>query len=638
MKMFFFITLLFAQSLLSKEWPYPQDTPQTKPINIGTASDRPYDISRLILARGPYNASLNPQGTIVAYMSDVSGAPQLWLMHIKVKKVTQLTFGNGITNYLWHPNGKELIYGADNNGDEREAFNLISIDGLHEKIVLPFSDAYRVPGWFDASGRHFAYSSTERNGRDFDIYVVDFNAQSNKLTPRLMYQAEYFFRPHQWQPNGEHLIVTEAVGEDGANVYLLNNSNGKMSSVFKPQIPSNYDNFVWSGSGESFYFTSNEGQEMNALRQYDLSSATERILFSGDYDIESVQVCMQGKYLVWTTNESGFDKLHIYHLQRDNQQQIPLPQGVYSLSCAEQGKDLLVRITGPTTPGSVYLVDLTNQQTELLLAPNMAGVDNEEMLSPIAVGMPARDGVTIYGLLYLPRSKQNTLPPIIFNVHGGPTSQSRASWKPAIQYLLGKGVAVLDINVRGSTGFGKTYAQLDNQEKRLDSVRDLVDALAWLKKEGTVNVERSAVMGRSYGGYMVNAVMGAYPDAFSAGISIVGVADWVTALNTASPALKASDRIEYGDINKTRWQKFYAENSPINTVHKINAPMFYEHGVNDPRDPVAESDIMVKTLREKGLPVTYLRFPDEGHGISKVVNQVTFYQQLANFLQVHLID
>ena len=626
MKSLLIITLLFAQPLLSKEWPYPQDIPQTKPINIGTASDRPYDISRLILARGAYQASLNPQGTIAAYVSDVSGAPQLWLMDIKDKKVTQLTFGNGITNYQWHPNGKELIYGADNNGNEREAFNLISIDGLHEKIVLPFSEAYQVPGQFDTSGRHFAYSSTERNGRDFDIYVVDFNAQSSKLSTRLIYQAEYFFRPHQWQPNGELVIVTEAVGEDGANVYLLNTTTRKMTSIFKPQIPSSYGNFVWSGSGESFYFTSNEGQEMNALRQYDLSSATDRILFSGDYDIESVQI------------ENGFDKLHIYHLQRHNQQQISLPEGVYSLSCAEQGNDLLVRISGPATPGSLYLVDLTNQQTELLLAPNMAGIDDEDMLSPIAVSMPARDGVTIHGLLYLPASKQDTLPPIIFNVHGGPTFQSRASWKPTIQYLLGKGVAVLDINVRGSTGFGKTYAQLDNQEKRLDSVRDLVDALAWLKKEGKVNVERSAVMGRSYGGYMVNAVMGAYPDAFSAGISIVGVADWVTALKTASPALKASDRIEYGDINEARWQKFYAENSPINTVHKINAPMFYEHGVNDPRDPVAESDVMVQTLREKGLPVTYLRFPDEGHGITKVVNKITFYQQLADFLQVHLID
>ena len=629
MKSLLIITLLFAQPLLSKEWPYPQDIPQTKPINIGTASDRPYDISRLILARGAYQASLNPQGTIAAYVSDVSGAPQLWLMDIKDKKVTQLTFGNGITNYQWHPNGKELIYGADNNGNEREAFNLISIDGLHEKIVLPFSEAYQVPGQFDTSGRHFAYSSTERNGRDFDIYVVDFNAQSSKLSTRLIYQAEYFFRPHQWQPNGELVIVTEAVGEDGANVYLLNTTTRKMTSIFKPQIPSSYGNFVWSGSGESFYFTSNEGQEMNALRQYDLSSATDRILFSGDYDIESVQICMQGTYLAWTTNENGFDKLHIYHLQRHNQQQISLPEGVYSLSCAEQGNDLLVRISGPATPGSLYLVDLTNQQTELLLAPNMAGIDDEDMLSPIAVSMPARDGVTIHGLLNLPASKQDTLPPIIFNVHGG---------KPTIQYLLGKGVAVLDINVRGSTGFGKTYAQLDNQEKRLDSVRDLVDALAWLKKEGKVNVERSAVMGRSYGGYMVNAVMGAYPDAFSAGISIVGVADWVTALKTASPALKASDRIEYGDINEARWQKFYAENSPINTVHKINAPMFYEHGVNDPRDPVAESDVMVQTLREKGLPVTYLRFPDEGHGITKVVNKITFYQQLADFLQVHLID
>jgi dipeptidyl aminopeptidase/acylaminoacyl peptidase len=266
----------------------------------------------------------------------------------------------------------------------------------------------------------------------------------------------------------------------------------------------------------------------------------------------------------------------------------------------------------------------------------MAGIDPQQMIKPQIIEFPARDGLTLNGLLYLPVKQSASLPPIVIDVHGGPTGQSRATWGPLIQYLLGQGIAVLDINVRGSTGFGKTYARLDNQEKRLDSVRDLVDALAWLKTDGRVNASQAAVMGGSYGGYMVNAVMGAYPDAFKAGLSYVGVADWVKALQTASPGLKASDRIEYGDIREQRWLDFYAQNSPINTVHNIKAPMFYEHGVNDPRDPVTESDTMVKALRDKNIAVTYLRFPDEGHRIAKLANRITFYQQVAAFLKQHL--
>jgi dipeptidyl aminopeptidase/acylaminoacyl peptidase len=283
----------------------------------------------------------------------------------------------------------------------------------------------------------------------------------------------------------------------------------------------------------------------------------------------------------------------------------------------------------------VYTTTLTSNRHRLLVDATLAGIDSNALITPEAIDFPARDGITLHGLLYLPKGKLNNVP-LVIDVHGGPTAQAKPAWQPLTQYLVGKGIAVLDINVRGSTGFGKTYARLDNQEKRLHSVRDLVDALSYLKADPRIDVQNSAVMGGSYGGYMVNAVMGLYPDAFKAGASFVGVSDWVRALQEASPGLKASDRIEYGDIRDPKWEAFYAENSPINTVHRIQAPMFFEHGVNDPRDPVTESDRMVKVLREKGLPVTYLRFPDEGHSVSKMENRVTFYRALAEFLERHL--
>jgi dipeptidyl aminopeptidase/acylaminoacyl peptidase len=628
--------ILFPHQTHSADWPYPQDTPQINPIRIGMAGDQPIDISRFLLARGPASATMNSQGSVVAYISSTTGVPQVWLLSLEGGQTTQLTYGNGVTFYRWHPDGQHIIYGADNEGNEREAYYLISLDGLSEQLLLDHSKAYRVFGDIDSQGQQFTYASTERNGRDFDIYLLDFSLDNKEAKSTLVFQSEFGFYPRQWQPSGDLSIVTEVVGEDGANVYLLNTKTGKMTNLFKPEISSDYSQFVWSKSGKAFYFTSDQDGEMKSLRQYDVATGTSKVLFSHQFDIENIQSCMQEKYLTWTTNEYGFDKLHIYNQQAKTNKKVDLPDGVYSLSCSAAGKDLLVRISGPATPGSLFLVDLTNQQTRLLMAPDMAGIDPQQMIKPQIIEFPARDGLTLNGLLYLPVSQSASLPPIVIDVHGGPTGQSRASWGPLIQYLLGQGIAVLDINVRGSTGFGKTYARLDNQEKRLDSVRDLVDALAWLKTDGRVNASQAAVMGGSYGGYMVNAVMGAYPDAFKAGLSYVGVADWVKALQTASPGLKASDRIEYGDIREQRWLDFYAKNSPINTVHNIKAPMFYEHGVNDPRDPVTESDTMVKALRDKNIAVTYLRFPDEGHSIAKLANRITFYQQVAAFLKQHL--
>ena len=167
-------------------------------------------------------------------------------------------------------------------------------------------------------------------------------------------------------------------------------------------------------------------------------------------------------------------------------------------------------------------------------------------------------------------------------------------------------------------------------------MRDLVDTVAFLSKDKRLNTNRIAVMGGSYGGYMVNAVLGSYPGVFDAGASFVGVSNWVRALQEASPALKASDRIEYGDIREPKWEKFYKNNSPINNAHKIKVPMFVEHGANDPRDPVTESDRIVTTIRNNGGSVTYMRFPDEGHGIAKQANRVAFNRSLVSFLETQL--
>lgn len=623
-----FPSLVFATT---NEWAYPQDTPKAEAISIGMASDRPIDISRYLMARGPFGSKINKKGTKVAYISKATGRDQLWVVSASGGQPKQLTYGNGITFFEWHPDSVSILYGADNEGDEREAYYLITADGSQEQIALQHSKAYRSFGAFDESGKRFTYASTERNGRDFDIYMHDIKSAKNTL----IYQAEFGFFPSKWRPGSSQILVTETRGEDGNNLFLLDTDSGQLETIFKPQISAAYSDFNWLENGQGFYFSSNQSGEMLSLQFHDMTTGKTQTVASADYDIEDVMLCNKDRQLLWTINNNGFETLQIFDRKTGKAKRLDLPQGTYTLSCADN-YTAVARINGPHTPGTVVSLDLSSGQYQTLLEPDMVGIKPTEMITPQIVTFPARDGVTLQGLLYLPKSTESKKPPLVVDIHGGPTGQSKASWAPLSQYLVGKGIAVLDINVRGSTGFGKTYARLDNQEKRLDSVRDLVDALDWLKKDGRVDADRAAAIGGSYGGYMVNAVMGAYPDAFKAGASFVGVADWVRALQTASPGLKASDRIEYGDISNPKWQEFYAVNSPINTVDNITAPMFFQHGVNDPRDPVTESDSMVKALRKKNIPVTYLRFNDEGHSISKLENRVIFYRKLAAFLEQHL--
>ena len=625
------VSIASANTADPTHWPYSEDTPTVTSLNIGLAGEQPVDISRFLLSRGVSQARINPQGTQIAYLSTITGVRQLWVQSVHGGQAKQLTFGNGLSFFRWHPDGTQLIYGADNDGNEREAFYSIHTNGLSESLLLAHSNAFRRFGEFNHDGTRFTYASTERNGRDFDIY--EHNMTTGKS--RMIYQAEFGFFPAAWQPGTHNVIVTETRGEDAQDVFLLDSASGELRPLYTPAVAAAFSHFHWSDDGNTLYFVSNIDREMTAVFSYNVTTDKTTLIHESQFDLENLQLCSKQSNLVWTENRNGFDTLFSSKLTGAGTRKIDMPEGVYSVSCASESDALAVQISSPTSPAKVYTTTLAGNRHRLVVDATLAGIDSNALITPEAIDFPARDGITLHGLLYLPKGKLNNVP-LVIDVHGGPTAQAKPAWQPLTQYLVGKGIAVLDINVRGSTGFGKTYARLDNQEKRLHSVRDLVDALSYLKADPRIDVQNSAVMGGSYGGYMVNAVMGLYPDAFKAGASFVGVSDWVRALQEASPGLKASDRIEYGDIRDPKWQAFYAENSPINTVHRIQAPMFFEHGVNDPRDPVTESDRMVKVLRDKGLPVTYLRFPDEGHSVSKMENRVTFYRALAEFLERHL--
>ena len=628
--------LLAVDANADAEWDYPDDIPEIAPVTVGLAGEQPADIVRYLMVRGAGQTGISPDGTRIAFSYRVTGEPQLWVVDSAGGWPEQLTFGKGIRTFSWSPDGRHLLVTRDAEGNEREGYFLLSDDGTMERQLLPLSDAFRQFGMFSKDGSQFLFSSTERTGRDFDIYVTDVASGET----RMVYEGSFGFFPRSWQPDGDLVIVDEIRGEGTADVHLLDMSTGEMTRIFHPEEPSFHASYQWLPDGSGFFLATNQDREFAGLALYTLADGKLEYRETPDADIYSVQLTADGRYLAWTTNEDGYTKIHVRDRKFDEVLPVPeLPPGVYGIGFASKAHSLMIRVTGPATPGDVHVWDLEEGTMTQAVHSNLAGLDPNTFVSPESHRFMARDGLELQGYLYVPDSNTfDTAPPVVVNVHGGPTAQSRPTFKPQVQYLVNNGIAVFDVNVRGSTGFGKTYATLDNREKRLDSVRDLVDTVAFLSKDVRLNTNRIAVMGGSYGGYMVNAVLGSHPGVFDAGASFVGVSDWVRALQEASPALKASDRIEYGDIREERWQEFYKVNSPINNAHKINVPMFFVHGANDPRDPVTESDRIVKTVRENGGTVTYMRLPDEGHGIAKQANRIHVYRALVGFLEEHLIS
>ena len=633
-----FQSSLIAQQKSLSELSYV--APENESVVVGQAGDDPADIGRYLLARGARGARISPDGTSIAFSYSVTGAPQLWVMSSDRSQMQQLTFGNGITFFRWAPDSQRLLYGADNDGNEQESYSLINADGSEEKIVLPpVSGGFRSFGDFSADGRTIYFASTERSGLDFDIYKANLETGTSEL----LYEGSYGYFARSLSPDGQHLLVSETVGEDGDNLYLLDTSTGELKTLSAPEVRANHTNggFAWLTDSSGFFLASNLNQEFSAVVKYDLASERFSTIKSTNHDAADIELCGQaGNLLAWTENIDGFHQLQLRDLSTGNSIEAPmLPEGTYDISCANESSRLVVTTNGWRTPGDIHTWDINRGSLQQSFKSNLAGLDPERLVRPQSIRITAQDGVELQGLLYLPDAGSRigeVAPPVVFEVHGGPTGQSMANFDAVVQYHVDRGVAVFEPNVRGSTGFGRTYVTLDDRTNRLDSVRDLIDMLEFFKADGRVDADRAAVSGGSYGGYMVNAVLAAYPGHFKAGVSRYGVADWITALEIASPALKASDRIEYGDINLPEWRSFYEVNSPIAQAERIDVPVMYSHGVMDPRIDMAETETMVRALRENGVEAPYILIPDEGHGWRKMSNRLFYYRRQAQFLESQL--
>lgn len=609
--------------------------PSSEAVSVGVAGEDPSDIARYLLASGARGALISPDGSQIAFSWSITGERQLWVVSTDGGQPQRLTFGSGVTFYRWAPDGSRIVYGADNDGNEQPAFYSISPDGTEESLLLGAAEGgFRSFGDFSGP-QAYVFSSTERNGLDYDIWRAEFGGQ-----PEMIYEGSFAYFARSASPDGRYVLVTEAVGEDSDNLHLLDLNSGELTTLSAPDPRANHGDggFEWASDGGGFYYTTNKNGEFAELEFFNIASGEGEVLASAEgVDIDQVEVCGDNdRYLAWTVNRDGFHELNIRDQRRNRMVDAPdLPEGLYGLSCSSEADTMAIGVNGWATPGDVYAFDLRRGGLARVFASNLAGLDRSRLIRPESIRMTASDGVELQGLLYIPddASRGGQPAPVVFDVHGGPTAQSRAGWGATTQYLLDRGIAVFEPNVRGSTGFGRTYVTLDDRELRLDSVRDLVDMLGALQDDPRIDASRAAVRGGSYGGYMCNAVLAAHPGVFDAGVCLYGVADWVTALEVASPALKASDRIEYGDITQERWREFYAEISPIAQADQINVPVLYSHGVRDPRIDIYETEVMVKTLRENGVRADFIRIPDEGHGWRKLSNQLFYYRREVTFLE-----
>jgi dipeptidyl aminopeptidase/acylaminoacyl peptidase len=496
-------------------------------------------------------------------------------------------------------------------------------------------------GAWTRNGERIAYTSTRRNGQDTDLYVQ--NPSDPKTDRRLTELSGGGWDPLDWSPDGRKILVGEGISINESYLWLFDAATGE-KTLLTPKGGAEkiaYDGGQFAPDGRSIYTTSDMGSEFLRLVRIDLPSGKRAVLTSQiPWDVENFDLTRDGKRLAFVTNEDGAGVLRVLDVATGKETKVPgLALGtIGGLEWHANGHDLAFTFSGARSPSDVYSFDAATEKVERWTESETGGLNAETFSEPELVRWKTFDGKTISGFLYKPAARFTGKRPVIVNIHGGPEGQARPGFIGRTNYFLNDlGVAVVYPNVRGSTGFGKTFSKLDNGMLREESVQDIGALLDWIKTRADLDADRIMVTGGSYGGFMTLASAVAYNDRIRCSLDVVGISNFVSFLEKTEAYRRDLRRVEYGDERDPKMREFLIKISPLTNAAKITKPLFVIQGANDPRVPRNESEQMVGTVRKNGGPVWFLMAKDEGHGFAKKRNQDFQFYATVVFLQENLL-
>lgn len=591
--------------------------------------------------RGAQFCGWSADGTSILIATRFGNTAQAHRVKVPGGAREQLTFyDEPVRTIAANPKRNTFVFGKDVGGSE--FWQLYTFDGATREIALLTDGKSRNDNpLFSHDGRQLAYSSTARNGTDTDVWVRDVDSGQ----ARAVVVAGGSWQPVDFSPDGKRLVVMQYVSANESRPAIVDLASGELTKLYNEKKRVSYGGFRFAADGASLYYTSDETGEFGELRKRDLATMRSTSLTANiPWDVENFNLSPDGGRIAFVTNEDSISVLHVRDLATGKDLALPkLPTGLIdSVEFRADGAQLAFSVNAATSPADVYSIDLATASLARWTESEVGGLDTASFVAPELVRFPTFDKAggkarTIPALYYRP--KGNGPFPSVVVIHGGPESQSRPIFSADVQFLVGQlGVAVLVPNVRGSSGYGKSYLELDNGFKREDSVKDIGALLDWVGTRQELDAKRVGVYGGSYGGYMVLAAMTHYNDRLRAGVDIVGISNFVTFLNNTESYRRDLRRAEYGDERDPKMRAHLEKVSPLTNAKKITIPLFVAQGANDPRVPASEAEQIVKTVRGNGGNVWYLLQKDEGHGFQKKSNKDYFGAATMQFWKQYLID
>jgi dipeptidyl aminopeptidase/acylaminoacyl peptidase len=588
--------------------------------------------------------AFSADGTSVYFVSNMSGQFNLWRVSIEGGWPTQLTAftDETVRTVGVSPRDGSVVFCADHDGDEFHQIYLADGHGGWAKKITddPQVQHFVDGGSFSPDGSKLAYAANARKPTDMEVWVRDL--ESDDVRP--VFGEGLFSFPGGWSPDGTKLLGIDLRSNSDTSIHVVDLETGDAPEATPHDEEGIYVPGPWKPDGSGFYFLSDEGREFRGIAFFDLVSGSYEWVETPEHDVEEIAASDDGRVFAWLVNEDGYDRLRLRDMETGRDLPAPdLPDGARPhltgfqppIALSADGSHAAVILSGPRRPPDVYVVETASGATRAVTESWIGGGFPEDELTPVElVSYPSFDGRQIPAWLYRP-SEPNGRVPVVLAIHGGPEAQERPVYSPVYQYLVSRGIAVLATNIRGSTGYGKSYQRLIQRDWGGGDMKDWEHAAKWLRSQDWVEPDRLGVWGGSYGGFAVLTCVTRLPEYWAAAVDIFGPSNLITFAKAVPPTWRRMMKKFVGDPDEDA--ELLRERSPLTYIENVQAPLLVIQGANDPRVVKSESDQLVEKLQSLRRTVEYIVFEDEGHGFTKRKNELATMRASVGWLEQYLL-
>lgn len=600
------------------------------------ADDLETSVGRMAKIGSCSSARFSPDGMRLAFISNLSGIPQVWMIASGGGFPEQVTaFDDLVTGLEWSPDGEWLALSIAPGGGLNEQVYLVRPDGSGLRRLTSGGKENNRLGTWSHDGKSLIMGSNRRDAATFDALLVDPATGS----PRLSLTGPGINSLTDLSRDGRWGLLSRVVSRGDNNLYLVDLAT-RAEIRLTPHVGPGSFSGSFSPDSRSVYLLTNKDRDVIAFGRIRLSASgepgpIELLAVREDGELQAFELDEPGTTAALVWNVAGRSEIEMLDLRTLKSTAGPrLPAELASsLQFSRDGRLLAMTLAGAASPQDVWVLDRSTGNLKRLTSSPHAGIDLAQLVRPELVRFKAHDGLELSGWLYRPRNVPSP-GPVVLSFHGGPEGQERPVLSSTYQALLAQGIGVFAPNVRGSSGFGKRFVNLDNGALRVNGVKDIKACVDYVVSAGVADPKRLGIMGGSYGGYMTMAGLTEYPQLFAAGADLFGVVNFETFFAHTEPWMAAISKVEYGD--PATEVGMLRELSPIHRVDRVIAPTIVLHGANDTNVPVVEAEQVVESLKRRGVPVEYILFPDEGHGFRKTTNRIRSTVALVRWFVKHL--